>query len=145
MNLLKNIDISYGHALVTNANNTDVNTAILDMAGWDGVMFIQPIYDSANTGVATITVESNTANSDSGMAAITGAVATKTDAGGDALNGGCLVVDVYHPLKRYVQCAITSTVANVAFDACISIRYRGRKAPVVQGATVLASTQVVGS
>ncbi len=144
MNLLKNVEISYSKALVASAANTDDNSAILDMSGYDGVVFICSMTASANTGVATLTVEGNTANSDSGMAAITGAVATATDAGGNALLGKVLIVDVYKPQKRYIQGVRTSTVAAVTFGDMIAIRYHGKKRPSVQGATVLASTQVMG-
>lgn len=141
-NLLKNIKITYGHALIPAANNTDVGTTIVDMAGWDGVMCIQPIYDSANTGVATLTGRSAATNV--AGAALAGAVATKTDSGGDALNGGCLVVDIHKPIERYVDFNIKSTVANVAFDAAIIIQYKGRKVPVTQVATqVLHGVSVV--
>lgn len=145
MNLLKNIDISYSKLLVAAASNTDDNSAILDMSGYDGVMFICTITASLNTGVATLTVENNTANADSGMTAINGAVATATDAGGNALVGKCLIVDVYKPQKRYVQAVRTSAVANITFGDMVAIRYKGKKKPVTQGATVSASTQVVGS
>ena len=113
------------------------------MSGWDGVVFITPITTAVTAGVATLTVEANTANSDSGMAAITGAVATKTSAG----NGTLLIVDVYRPQKRYVQGVLTSTTQNVTFDATIAIQYKGIKAPVVVGdnATIAAQTCVVGS
>jgi DNA polymerase-1 len=76
-NLANDIKISWVKALIASANNTDGNTAILDMAGWDGVIFITPITTATAGSVTALTVEANTANSDSGMAAITGAVATK--------------------------------------------------------------------
>lgn len=145
MNLLKNVDLSYSKALVAAANNTDDNSAILDMAGFDGVMFIAPITDSVATGVATLTVEQSLTNADGGMAAITGAAATKTCTVNDDINGTLLIVDVYKPTKRYVQGVRTSATANIAFGDMIAIRYHGKKAPRVQGATVSASTQVVGS
>lgn len=145
MNLIKNILISEGLAPIAAANNTDSNTDILDMSGYDGVVFIVPITDSVTNGVATLTVEANTANSDSGMAAITGAVATKTCASSDDINNTLLIVDVFRPLKRYVQGVLTSSAANIAFGTTIAIRYQGHKAPVTADATVAAATAVVGS
>lgn len=145
MNLVPNVLISEGHAPIANANDTDANSDILDMSGYDGVVFIVPIEDSANTGVATLTVEASTTSADTYMAAIAGAVATATDAGGDALNGKLLIVDVHKPLKRYVQAVLTSTVGLIAFGTCIAIRYAGHKAPVTADATVLQATTVVGS
>ena len=144
MNLTDGIKISEAHAPIANALNTDANTTILDMSGWDGVVFVVPIEDSANTGVATLTVEANTANSDSGMAAISGAVATATSASGDDLNGKLLIVDVYRPQKRYVQAALTSAVANIAFGTAIAIRYQGTKLPSTDDTTVASSAAVAG-
>lgn len=143
MNLLKDVEIVYGHAPVANASNTDVTTTIVDTAGWDGVMCIQPITDSANTGKAELIARQNTANSTSGMAALSGATATKTDAGGDALNSKCLVVDVNRPQERYVDFNIKSSVANVAFGDAIIILYNSQKKPTVQGTSVLHSVLVV--
>lgn len=146
MSLLKNCAIDYVGALITNANNTDSNSSILDMSGWDGVVFLTTITDSANTGVATLNVEASTANSDTAMALITGATATATDAGNDALNGKLLIVDVYKPQKRYVQGVRVSAAGLIAFGECIAIRYKGRKSPVTQStSTVNASTFAVGS
>ena len=90
--------------------------------------------------------DANDANSDSGMATISGATATATSAANDDLNNTLLIVDVYKPLKRYIQGNITSATANIAFGEMIAIRYKGRKAPVSQSSTtVSASTSVVGS
>jgi hypothetical protein len=142
MNLLSNAKITYGRALVAAANNTSVATAVVDMTGWDGVMCILPMYDSANAGVATLTGRS--ASTNVAGAALAGAVATATDAGGDALNSKCLIVDIYKPRERYVDFLIASSAANVAFDAAIIIQYKGRKAPVTQSTThVAASTSVI--
>ncbi len=145
MNLAPQVLISEGHAPIANANNTDANTDILDMSGYDGVLFMVPVEDSANAGVATLTVEASTTNADTYMAAITGAVATATAAGGDALNGKLLIVDVYRPQKRYVQAVLTSSAGLIAFGTCIAIRYNGAEKPVTADTTVLQATSVVGS
>lgn len=142
--LLKNADISYGGAAIALANNTDSNSTIVDMAGFDGVMFVTTITDSVATGVATLTVEGNTANSDTGMAALTGASAAKTCAVNDDINGTLLIVDVFKPVKRYIQGVRTSATANIAFGEIHAIRYHAGNRPVVQGATVSTATAVVG-
>ena len=143
MNLLKRIKIQEVGAPVAAAANTDQNSDRLDMSGWDGVMFIVSITDSVATGVATLTVEQNTSDSDTGMAALSGAVATKTCVVNDDINNQLLIVDVYRPRERYVQGVITSGTANIAFGNTIAIQYQGRKPPVTQPTSVAASTQVV--
>jgi len=145
MSLLKNAMIDYGAAAVAAAANTDSNTSILDMAGWDGVTFLTTITDSVATGVATLKVEASLTNADGGMAAVTGATATATCAVNDDLNGKLLIVDVFRPQRRYVQGVRTSGTADIAFGECIAIRYRGRKSPVTQGSTVADAEFVVGS
>jgi len=142
MNLLKNMKIQEVLAPVALADDTDENSDRLDMANWDGVIFIIPITDSVATGVVTITVEQNTADSDSGMAALSGATATATCTVNDDLNNTLLIVEVYRPRERYVQCVVTTGTANVAVGNMIAIQYRGRKAPVTQPASVQASTLV---
>lgn len=141
--MLKDVKVQEVGAPVAAAANTDQNSDRLDMQGWDGVMFIVPITDSVATGVAKLQVEQNTSDSDTGMAALSGAYATETSAVDDDLNNKLLVVDVYKPRERYVQGVITSTVANIAFGNTIAIQYRGIKMPVTQPASVLDSAFVV--
>lgn len=143
MQLLKNCEIIVANPPVAAASNTDDNSTIIDMQGYDGVLFIAPITDSVATGVATLKAEQNTANSDSGMAALSGATATATSAENDDLNDKALVLDVYRPSERYVQAVLTSGTANIAFGNVIAIKYRGSKCPITQGATILAETAVV--
>jgi hypothetical protein len=142
--LIKNMVIMEVEAPVAAANNTDNNSDIIDMKGYDGVVFIVPITDSVALGVATLTIEGNTANSDSGMAALTGASATVTSAVNDDLNGQLLIVDVYHPIKRYLQGVETSATQNIAFGNMIAIKYHGRAFPITEDTTVSDSAAVVG-
>ncbi len=122
------------------AANTDVYGQLLDMSGYEGVMFILPVEDSVATGIATLQAQSDTDPAGGSMAAVPGAVATKTSAVNDDLNDGCLVVDFYKPAKRYVRAEIKSATANIAFGTCLALQYSGRKKPTVQDvAEVLAS------
>lgn len=143
MNLSKNVKIQEVGAPVAAASNTDSNSDILDMSGFDGVLFIAPVTDSADTGVATLKVEQNSANSDSGMTALTGAAATATSAADDDLNNQLLIVDVYRPTERYVQAVRTSATANIAFGNVIAIQYAGSKCPISAASSVLSQVLAV--
>jgi len=146
MNLLNNCKFDWVLTSDAAASNTDANSSILDMAGFDGVAFAVAITDSAATGVATLNVQGDAANSDSSMATITGATATKTCVVNDDINNMLLVVVVYRPLERYIQGNIVSATANIAFSDMFAIRYKGKKCPITQDTlTVAASTSVVGS
>ncbi len=140
-NLANNVKISWVKALIASNASTDSNTAILDMSGFDGVIFITPVTTATTGSVVTLTVEENTANSDSGMTAIAGAAATKTS----PADGTLLVVDVYRPLERYVQAAITSATQVATFGASIAIQYSGSKMPISEAMTIADQAVVVGS
>lgn len=144
-NLLNNIKVYYVNAAISAANNTSDGSDILDMSGYEGIIFIVPITDSVDTGVATLTVQQNTANSSSGMASLSGAVATATSAATDDLNGKLLVVDVYRPRERYIRSLLTSATANIAFGDTIAILYQGSKMPISQLAAEVADSAVVVS
>jgi hypothetical protein len=143
MNLTKNMKIMEVGAPVAAASNTDGNSDRIDMSGWEGVVFICPVTDSVDTGVATMKVEQNTADSDTGMAALSGATATATSGADDDLNNKLLVVDVYKPRERYVQAVRTSATANIAFGNVIAILYNGKIAPVTADTSILQQTLVV--
>lgn len=145
MNLIKNTQLAYGGAAIGNASNTDSASSRFDMSGWEGIRFFTTVTDCADTGVATLTVEANTADSDTGMVAVTGAAAAGTSAANDDLNGKVLMVDVYRPQKRYVQAVRTSATANIAFGECYAELYGPRKKPTSNHSTIKTATFVVGS
>jgi len=136
-NIIENLDIREAGAPISAANNTDSNSDRIDTSGYDGVIFICPIEDSVALGVATLTVEQNTADSDTGMAALSGAAATETSVENDDLNNKLLIVNVYRPLERYVQAVRTSATQNIAFGTLIAILYSGKKLPVSAHSTIL--------
>jgi hypothetical protein len=140
----ENYKIIVAGAAIGNANNTDSNSTRIDMTGWDGVVFIAPVDDSAATGTAKLTVEQNTADSDTGMTALTGATYTATCAVNDDLNSKAIVVDVYRPLERYVQGVRVSAVANIAFGDLIAILYKGKSLPFTSSSTLLGKVAVAG-
>lgn len=144
-NLLTGIKISYLKDGVTAGSSIDNDSDILDLAGFEGVLFVSPILDSVATGVATMTVEQNAANSGSGMAALAGAVATATSSTNDDLNGKVLAIDVYRPRERYLRVNRTSATANIAYGDVIAIQYSTRNNPIVQAAAEVAASTVVVS
>lgn len=129
-NLLNAIMMTAVGSAVAAASNTDSDSTIIDMAGYEGVVFLTDITDSVATGVATMTVEQNDSNSGSGMAALSGAVATLTSAANDDLNGQFLAVDVHQPKERYLRVNRASATANIAYGSVYAIRYGAKKLPI---------------
>lgn len=142
-NLWNNIEIREVGAPTALANNTDNNSDRIDMANHQGVIFVAVVDDSVATGVATLKIEQNTTDSDSGMAALTGTTATATCAVNDDLNGKVLIAGVDTPRERYVQAVRTSATANIAFGSVIAILYGKRVKGVTDGASVLDSAYAV--
>jgi len=143
MQLSKNAKIEYAYAAIASANNTDVNTTIFDMSGWDGILFITHIVTGADAaGIATLNVKGHTAASAAGTT-ITGATATVTN--GTTYAGKNLIVDVYKPQKRYVYGNITSADQVITFGQTHAILYRGKMGPVANPSTIAAITAVIGA
>lgn len=139
--LSNNVEIRVVGAPVTAGSTIDNNSSRIDMADYESVQFIAPITDSVETGVATLTIEENDADSDTGMSAVEGSAATVTSAANDDVNGTALVSEIYHPAKRYVQAVRTSATANIAYGSVIAL-LTPRQKPAVQGATVSDSAFV---
>lgn len=121
------------------AAQTELTTDILDMSGYDSVMFCAVLGDVTATSVLTLSLKDNSANSTSGSSAISGASATFTAGASDADNK-LLIVDCYRPSQRYVYASLTRTTADAVVDGIIAIQYNSRAVPQTQGSTVLAST-----
>ncbi|HEY9566859.1 MAG TPA: hypothetical protein VIR38_02115 [Thalassobaculum sp.] len=138
---LDNVELRWVKAAVAAASNTDSNSVRIDMSDYESAVFIVPITDSVATGVATLKVEGNDADSDSGMTAVTGATATVTCAVNDDVNNTLLAVEVRNPGYQYLQGVITSATANIAFGE-MTVMLKPRNVPVTQGDTVSDSVTV---
>jgi len=133
--IIDNLEIREVGAPVAAGSSIDDNSDRIDMAGYESVAFAVPITDCADTGVATLTIEENTADSDSGMTAVSGTAATDTSAADDDLNGTLLVTEYRKPASRYVQAVRTSATANIAYGNVIAL-LKPKRLPASQGATV---------
>jgi len=128
------------------AGTTLLTSDILDMSGYDGVVFIALTGDGTSGTVLTLTALNNTANSTSAAVAITGGTATATSVSTTDADNKLLIVDVYRPQLRYVYCTLTRATQNCVCNGIIAIRYVGKKSPITQAtASVLASTSIAGS
>lgn len=122
------------------AAQTEIVSDVLDMAGYDSVMFIAVLGDISDTCVLTLTIKGNTANSTSSPTpvAVTDGSCTYTAGASDADNK-LMIVDVLRPAKRYVFASLTRTTANAVVDGLIAIQYCSRSVDLTQGSTVIKS------
>jgi hypothetical protein len=124
------------------AGTTKRTSTILDMAGYDGVLFAIGLGTIIEDGTLDGFVEQNIINDTSGMARVATTTAHTVTAADAAKTQSCILIDVYRPQERYLQCNITPAVQNAVVLGIVAIRYNGRVKPETQDATVLKQTEL---
>lgn len=123
------------------AAQTAIESDILDMSGYEGVLFLAVLGDVTTGSVLGLAAQQNIANSTSGMATLAGS-ATFTAGASDA-DSKVLALDVYRPRERYVRAYLTRTTANAIIGGIIAIQYGAAKKPQSQAASVIDSETLV--
>lgn len=141
MNLLQRVKVDQVLGYYA-AGTTKRTSDIIDMANYDGVMFIAELGTIIENGTVDVFVEQNDANSTSGMARLATTTAHTVTAANAALAKSAIVVDVYKPQERYLQCNITPATQNAVILGITAIRYSGRVQPDANG-DLLKSTQLI--
>ena len=141
--MLKNVKVTPVAASAV-AAQTEVLTSVLDMSGFDGVMFIALLGDVTATSVLTLTAKGNSASSTSSPTPVTQVATAAFTAGASDADDKALVVDVYDPQLRYVFASLTRTVANAVVNGIIAIQYKAEFRPTTQAATVIAAAMGPG-
>lgn len=106
-------------------------SAIVDMAGYEGVMFIFEFGTILNTGTLACEVNGNTTNATGGTKLAGGKTVT-VNATTAALTQSCVVIDIYQPepsTSRYLEAMVTPGVANAVILGITAIRYGGKVKP----------------
>jgi hypothetical protein len=143
MNLSKDIKITVVEAAAA-AAQTELVTDVLDMTGYEGVMFIALTGDVTTASVLTLTVKGNTANSVSSPAPVTQKASDAFTADGTSADSKVIVVDLYKPAMRYVFGSLTRTAADAIVGGIIAIQYNAKTKPTTQSASVIASAFGLG-
>ena len=126
MNLSKNVKVTLVAAGATSAG-TAINSAAVDMSGFEGVIFVGKIA-TANAGNTALA-----AQSDASGGTYVDLVGTTIAPGG---NGDSFLIDVYRPTKRFVRCEIARGGADTVTGDVYAIQYGAAAKPTVQGATI---------
>jgi hypothetical protein len=136
----------------TAAGTTTINSSILDMSGYDGVVFIALFGTLTATQVTSLKVQSGNAANLSDAADVTqpqlvnGSVVNSTTVAGplgDSQSNFCLISEVLRPQARYVRAVVVRGTANAVIDGVIAIQYRAAKQPVTQDASTVSATALV--
>lgn len=132
--LSKNVKILSVYDPTTGTSTGILATATVDMAGFDGCMFILTM-GNCSTAVS-MTAQAATSTTAGDFATITKGTSNVTVSSTEA--NRAMMIDVYKPLQRYLRCTINSTGASNTGCGTVAIQYGARVAP-----TTNASTDVV--
>lgn len=143
MNLSKAIKVTVVEAAAA-AAQTELVTDVLDMSGYEGVLFIALTGDVTADSVLTLTAKANSANSASSPTPITQKATTAFTAAAADADSKVLMVDVYKPTLRYVFASLTRTAANAVVGGIIAIQYGASNKPTSHDASVIASAFGLG-
>lgn len=108
----------------TTAGTTDVDSASVDMAGYEGVLFLT----SFGTAAADNYISAQQSTDDSSFADLLGSKVGATASDEDVW------VDVYRPLERYVRVHVELGTSSTV-ESIWAIQYGGRKQPVDNATT----------
>lgn len=143
MNLSKSIKVSVVEAAAS-AGTSALTSDVLDMSGFEGVLWICLTGDVTDTSVLTLTAKGNSANSTSSPTPVTQKASDAFTANATTADSKVIMVDVYKPTLRYQFCELTRATANAVVGGIIAIQYGPTYKPTTQDATVIASAFSLG-
>jgi len=134
MNFLKNA--KFHSVMVPSTGTTTLqSTAVLDMTGYDSVMWIAQFSGNTNStggfGGVYYMHSDDTGTGDQVGSTATAAISTSIP----AIDNTLYVLDVHKPLKRYVSAMIYKDTANDCDAALMAIQYNSSLGPVTQPST----------
>lgn len=117
----------------------DVTSSILDMSGWEGVIFIAELGDVDDTCVLTLTCEQGDALLMGDAAALTGTTTFTADAtsGDDKV----MTLEEIYPTERYVRAVLGRATANAIVDSILAIQFGAATKPTTHDATTVVASE----
>ncbi|AMV20415.1 hypothetical protein [Planctomyces sp. SH-PL14] len=134
---------------VTRVNNaaaaaqTAVNATGVDMAGWDGVLFIALLGTLTTTHATSLKAQQSSDNAAADDYSDIAGSSTGNMADGDS--NKIILLDVFRPTKQYVRPVLVRGTANAVLDGILAIQYAGRDIPITQGSTVSVQDAVISA
>lgn len=113
----------------TAAGTSAINSTVVDMAGYDGVVFLTNTGTFTASGTATAKVQQDSAVGMGAAADLTGT----SQAFVDTDDNKSVAVDIKRPLERYLRLVVTRATANSEWGPIWALQYRARTLPVTQG------------
>lgn len=118
------------------AGTTSQNGSVLDMAGYDGVLFVALFGALTATQVTALKAQQDVSV---GMGAAADLIGSLVGPLADGDGNKALVLDVKSPRERYVRCVVNRLTANAVIDGVIAIQYGANAHPTAHAASVAFS------
>lgn len=141
MNLLKNVKIDQVLGY-TAAGQVAKTSDIIDLSGYEGVLFIAEFGTIIEAGTIHVQVQQGDAADGNDAAAVSGTAAHTVTEANATLGKSAIAVDVYKPLKRYARVVVTPATQNAVICGVTAIRYKGKMGPDAN-ADLLKATQLI--
>ncbi len=131
-NLLKNVKITRTLGYFA-AAQTNRDGSIIDMQGYEGVLFIAHFETLLEDGTIELVADHDDVNDTAGMNEVTSATVVYT-VPATVISNVTLALDIYKPLKRYIRAGIELGTSNAVITGITAIQYKNHKGPVTQSA-----------
>lgn len=119
---------------------TDPDSTALNMAGFDGVLFVG--MPGTITGSGTCTMKAAQSSDNGSSDDFTDISGATVQASGSGDSGLLLLLDVANPGKQYVRTTLTRATANSVWNGTIAIQYNGHQGLNETAAAQLAAAVV---
>lgn len=113
----------------TVAGITTITSAVIDMSGYDGVVFLTSSGTILATGTAIAKAQQDVVVGMGAAADLLGTGQSFIDSD----DNKSVALDIKRPLERFLRLAITRATANSDWGPIWALQYRARSLPVVQG------------
>lgn len=121
------------------AGTSAINGAVVDMQGYEGVLFIAGFGAITAGAVTSLKAQQGDQSGGGDQADLAGTAVTVPDTASNKL----AFLDVFRPTKRYVRGVVSRATQNAVLDFLIAIPYGSRKKPPALDATVTSGKTVV--
>ena len=135
MNFISNVKISRIEDGAV-AGVTTLTSDVVDMSGFDGLVFLAALGDVLDTGVNVLQAQQSDVGDGSGMVNIAASVVSFTAGASDADNK-LMLLEIARPTKRFLRVTLARSVANTVLDGIFSFQSSPAEAPVTQHSSVL--------
>lgn len=141
LQLSKNCRISQCITTTAGAAGTSaINGSAIDMAGWEGVLFIFTFGAIVSGAVTSIKVQQDTVSGMGTAADLAGSGQTIADTDDDKT----FYIDIKSPRERFVRPVVSRATQNATVGSITAIQYGARTAPTAAHGSNVAGEAWVG-